>query len=186
MSRLVLEETGLLPHRNPGVMTWSELQRLRPYAPSMGMMLETTSRTLWSEPGGAHYGSPDKDPELRLRVLEDAGRSRIPFSTGVLLGIGETMRDRAESLFAIRDAHERWGHVQETIVQNFRTKSGTAMQNEPDLATQQYVAAVAVSRLVMGADAHIQVPPNLTEPHEKVQLVRLGEVRRHLAVGLRT
>ncbi len=174
MSRLVLEETGLLPHLNPGVMTWSELQRLRPYAPSMGMMLETTSRALWSEPGGAHYGSPDKDPELRLRVLEDAGRGRIPFSTGVLLGIGETMRDRAESLFAIRDAHERWGHVQETIVQNFRTKSGTAMQNEPDLATQQYVAAVAVARLVMGADAHIQAPPNLTEPHELHLLVRAG------------
>jgi len=174
MSRLVLEETGLLPHLNPGVMTWSELQRLRPYAPSMGMMLETTSRALWSEPGGAHYGSPDKDPALRLRVLDDAGRSRIPFSTGVLLGIGETMRDRAESLFAIRDSHARWGHVQETIVQNFRTKSGTAMQNEPDLATQQYVAAVAVSRLVMGADAHIQAPPNLTEPHELHLLVRAG------------
>ena len=174
MAGLVLEETGLLPHLNPGVMTWPELQRLRPYAPSMGMMLETTSRALWSEPGGAHYGSPDKDPVLRLRVLEDAGRSRIPFSTGVLLGIGETMRDRAESLFAIRGAHERWGHVQETIVQNFRTKSGTAMQNEPDLATLQYVAAVAVARLVMGADAHIQVPPNLTEPHELHLLVRAG------------
>jgi FO synthase len=174
MAILVLEETGLLPHLNPGVMTWSELQRLRPYAPSMGMMLETTSRALWSEPGSAHYGSPDKDPELRLRVLEDAGRSRVPFSTGILLGIGETMRDRAESLFAIRDAHERWGHVQETIVQNFRTKSGTAMQNEPDLATQEYVAAVAVARLVMGADAHIQAPPNLTEPHELHLLLRAG------------
>lgn len=174
MSRLVLEETGLLPHLNPGVMTWSELQRLRPYAPSMGMMLETTSRSLWSEPGGAHFGSPDKDPALRLRVLEDAGRSRIPFTTGILLGIGETMRDRAESLFAIRDSHERWGHVQETIVQNFRTKSGTAMQNEPDLATQEYVAAVAVARLVMGADAHIQAPPNLTEPDELHLLVRAG------------
>ncbi len=174
MARLVLEETGLLPHLNPGVMTWAELQRLRPVAPSMGMMLETTSRSLWAEPGGAHHGSPDKDPALRLQVIDDAGRSRIPFTTGLLLGIGETMRDRAESLHAIRDAHARWGHVQETIVQNFRTKQGTAMQNEPDLATQQYVAAVAVARLVMGADAHIQAPPNLTDGDELHLLLRAG------------
>ncbi|WP_448059677.1 7,8-didemethyl-8-hydroxy-5-deazariboflavin synthase CofG [Cellulomonas hominis] len=174
MARLVLTETGLLPHLNPGVMSWSELQRLRPYAPSMGMMLETTSTALWTEPGGAHFGSPDKDPAVRLRVLEDAGRSRIPFSTGVLLGIGETLRDRAESLVAIRASHERWGHVQETIVQNFRTKPGTAMQNEPDLGTLQYVAAVAVARLVMGPDAHVQAPPNLTDPAELHLLVRAG------------
>ncbi|HEY0215557.1 MAG TPA: 7,8-didemethyl-8-hydroxy-5-deazariboflavin synthase CofG [Cellulomonas sp.] len=174
MALLVLEQTGLLPHLNPGVMSWSELQRLRPYAPSMGMMLETTSRSLWSEPGGAHFGSPDKDPAVRLQVLEDAGRSRIPFSTGVLLGIGESLRDRAEALFAIRASHRRWGHVQETIVQNFRTKRGTAMQNEPDLGTRQYVAAVAVARLVMGAEAHVQAPPNLTDPAELHLLVRAG------------
>lgn len=173
-ARLLLEETGMLPHLNPGVMTWQEMQRLRPYAPSMGMMLETTSRELWSEPGGAHYGSPDKDPAVRLRVLEDAGRSRIPFSTGVLLGIGETLRDRADALFAIRDSHRRWGHIQETIVQNFRTKPGTAMQNSPDLGTRQYVAAVAVARLVMGPDAHLQAPPNLTDPQELHLLIRAG------------
>lgn len=174
MARLVLEETGLLPHLNPGVMSWSELQRLRPYSPSMGMMLETTSRALWEEPGGAHYGSPDKDPALRLKVLDDAGRSRIPFTSGLLLGIGETMHDRAEALFALRDLHRRWGHLQETIIQNFRTKAGTAMQNEPDLGTVEYVAAVAVARLVMGPDAHIQAPPNLTDPQELHLLLRAG------------
>lgn len=174
MAEMVLRETGLLPHLNPGVMTWPEMQRLRRISPSMGMMLETTSRALWAERGGAHYGSPDKDPALRLQVIDDAGRSRIPFTTGILLGIGETLTDRAESLFALRDAHARWGHVQEVIVQNFRAKPRTAMQNEPDLATDQYVAAVAVARLVMGADAHIQAPPNLTDPAELNLLIRAG------------
>jgi FO synthase len=174
MAILVLEETGLLPHLNPGVMSWAELQRLRPVAPSMGMMLETTSVRLWAEKGGAHYGSPDKDPALRLRVLEDAGRSRIPFTTGVLLGIGENNAERAESLFAIRAAHERHGHIQETIVQNFRAKKQTAMQNESDLALQEYVAAVAVTRLVMGADARVQTPPNLTDANELALLIRAG------------
>lgn len=174
IARLVLEETGLLPHLNPGVMTWPEMQRLRPLSPSMGMMLETTSRALWAEPGGAHYGSPDKDPALRLQVIDDAGRSRVPFTTGILLGIGETLADRAESLFALRDSHARWGHIQEVIVQNFRAKPRTAMQNEPDLATDQYVAAVAVARLVMGPVAHIQAPPNLTDPEELNLLIRAG------------
>ena len=174
MAQLVLEETGLLPHLNPGVMSWPEMQRLRPLSPSMGMMLETTSRALWAEPGGAHYGSPDKDPALRLQVIDDAGRSRIPFTTGILLGIGETLEDRAESLIALRDSQEKWGHIQEVIVQNFRAKPRTAMQNEPDLATDQYVAAVAVARLVMGPEAHIQAPPNLTDPQELNLLVRAG------------
>jgi FO synthase len=174
MARLVLEETGLLPHLNPGVLTWAEFQRLRPLAPSMGMMLETTSVPLWAERGGAHFGSPDKDPALRLQVLEDAGRSRVPFTTGVLLGIGETLRDRAESLVAIRASHERWGQVQETIVQNFRAKSRTAMQGEPDLAADRYFAAVATARLVLGPDAHLQAPPNLTDPEELGTLLRAG------------
>ena len=174
MGQLVLEETGMLPHFNPGVMSWAEMQRLKPYGPSMGMMLETTSRTLWSEKGQPHYASPDKDPAVRLQVLEDAGRSRIPFSTGVLLGIGETVRDRAESLVAIRESHERWGHIQEVIVQNFRAKPGTAMQNDDDFALQEYVAAVAVARIVMGADMTIQVPPNLTDVPELHLLVRAG------------
>ena len=174
MARLVLEVTGLLPHLNPGVLTWVEFQRLRPFAPSMGMMLETTSVPLWAERGGAHFGSPDKDPALRLQVLEDAGRSRVPFTTGVLLGIGETLRDRAESLVAIRAAHERWGHVQETIVQNFRAKARTAMQGEPDLSADRYFAAVATARLVLGPDAHLQAPPNLTDPAELGMLIRAG------------
>jgi FO synthase len=174
MARLVLDETGLLPHLNPGVLTWVELQRLRPLAPSMGMMLETTSVRLWAEQGGAHFGSPDKDPALRLQVLEDAGRSRVPFTTGVLLGIGETLRDRADSLIAIRATHERWGHVQETIVQNFRAKARTAMQGEPDLATDRYFAAVATARLVLGPGAHVQAPPNLTDPAELGGLIRAG------------
>ncbi|CAN5357955.1 bifunctional FO biosynthesis protein CofGH [soil metagenome] len=174
MAKAVLEETGLLPHLNPGVMSWAEMQRLKPFAPSMGMMLETTSVSLWSEKGQAHYGSPDKDPAIRLQVLEDAGRSRIPFSTGVLLGIGETHRDRAESMLAIRESHERWGHIQETIVQNFRAKPGTAMQNDEDLALQDYIASVAVARIVMGPHARIQVPPNLTDAAELHLLVRAG------------
>lgn len=174
MAILVLEETGLLPHLNPGVMSWSELQRLRPVAPSMGMMLETTATRLWSEKGGVHYGSPDKNPAIRLRVLEDAGRSRIPFTTGVLLGIGENDSERADALFEIRRLHERHGHIQETIVQNFRAKPRTAMQNEADLALQEYVAAVAVARIVMGPDATIQAPPNLTDAQELGLLLRAG------------
>lgn len=174
MAVLVMSETGMVTHLNPGVMTWAELQRLRPVAPSMGMMLETTATRLWSEKGGVHYGSPDKDPALRLRVLDDAGRSRIPFTTGVLLGIGENQAERAEALFAIRESHERWGHVQECIVQNFRAKPRTAMQNEVDLELQEYIANVAVARLVLGADMTIQAPPNLTDEQELGLLVRAG------------
>ena len=122
----VLEQTGLLPHLNPGVMTWGELQRLKPVAPSLGMMLETTADV------PAHHGSPDKDPAVRLRVLEDAGRHAVPFTTGLLVGIGETLRDRAETVFAIRASHRRHGHVQEVIVQNFRAKDDTAMRAAPD------------------------------------------------------
>jgi FO synthase len=145
----------------------------------MGMMLETTSRRLFEEPGQVHYGSPDKDPAVRLAVIEDAGRARIPFTTGVLIGIGETVRDRAESLVAIRDAHERnrvdgQGHVQEVIVQNFRAKDHTAMRAAADAETLEYVAAVAVARLVMGPDMRIQVPPNLSDPTELELLVRAG------------
>ena len=102
MAIRVLEETGLLPHLNPGVMSWSELSRLKPVAPSMGMMLETTSRRLYETKGLAHYGSPDKDPDVRLRVLEDAGRLSVPFTTGLLVGIGETLEERADTIFALR------------------------------------------------------------------------------------
>lgn len=179
IARLVTAETGLLAHLNPGVMTADELRMLRPTAPSMGMMLETTSRALFEQPGQVHYGSPDKDPAVRLAVIEDAGRARVAFTTGILVGIGETMRDRAESLVALRDAHERYavdarGHVQEVIVQNFRAKPRTAMQGAPDAALLEYVTTVAVARLVMGPRMRIQVPPNLSDSAEFDLLVRAG------------
>ncbi len=174
MARLVTAETGLLAHANPGVMTADELRMLRPVAPSMGMMLETTSRFLYEEPGQVHYGSPDKDPAVRLRVIDDAGREKVPFTTGILVGIGETLRDRAESLVALREAHDRHGHVQEIIVQNFRAKPRTAMRATPDASVLEYVTAVAVARLVMGPRMRIQVPPNLSDPAEFELLVRAG------------
>jgi FO synthase len=157
----VLEETGLLPHLNPGVLTWAELQRLRPVAPSMGMMLETTSERLWSTPGEAHYKSPDKEPAVRLRVLADAGRVGVPFTTGILIGIGETLTERAESLHAIRRVAREYGHLQEVIVQNFRAKPDTAMRSTPDAELDDLAATVAVARLVLGPKARIQAPPNL-------------------------
>ncbi|MEU0552306.1 bifunctional FO biosynthesis protein CofGH [Micromonospora sp. NPDC005979] len=157
----VLEETGLLPHLNPGVLSWSELQRLKPVAPSMGMMLETTATRLWSEPGGPHYGSPDKEPAVRLRVLDDAGRVGVPFTTGLLIGIGETPAERVDALFAIRRAHREYGHLQEVIVQNFRAKPDTAMRGMPDAELHDLAATVAVARLLLGPKARIQAPPNL-------------------------
>ncbi|WP_127355311.1 bifunctional FO biosynthesis protein CofGH [Actinacidiphila soli] len=163
MAIRVLEETGLLPHLNPGVMSWTDLQRLKPVAPSMGMMLETTATRLWSEPGGPHYGSPDKDPAVRLRVLEDAGRSNVPFTTGILIGIGETYEERAESLFAIRRIARQYHGVQEVIVQNFRAKPDTAMRGMPDAELEELAAAIAVARLILGPNARVQAPPNLVD-----------------------
>ena len=159
----VLEETGLLPHLNPGVMSWGEMQRLRPVAPSMGMMLETTATRLWSEKDGAHYGSPDKEPAVRLRVLEDAGRVGIPFTTGILIGIGENRTERAESLFAIRRIHRQYGHIQEVIIQNFRAKPDTAMRSAPDADAYDLAATVAVARLILGPGMRVQAPPNLID-----------------------
>ena len=157
----VLEETGLLPHLNPGVLSWEELSRLKPVAPSMGMMLETTATRLWSEPGGPHYGSPDKEPAVRLRTLTDAGRVGVPFTTGILIGIGENRVERAESIFAIRSAARAHGHIQETIVQNFRAKPDTAMRNDPDADLEDLAATIAVARLVLGPKMRLQAPPNL-------------------------
>ena len=164
----VLEQTGLLPHLNPGVLSWSELQRLKPVAPSMGMMLETTADV------PAHRGSPDKVPAVRLRTLEDAGRLSVPFTTGLLVGIGESVRDRAETVFAIRASHARHGHVQEVIVQNFRAKADTAMRNEPDAGIQEFLAAVAVTRLVMGPRMRVQSPPNLVDLAQTAALLAAG------------
>jgi len=164
----VLEQTGLLPHLNPGVMSWEELQRLKPIAPSMGMMLETTATV------PAHRGSPDKVPAIRLRVLEDAGRHAVPFTTGLLVGVGESLRDRAETVFAIRAAHRRHGHVQEVIVQNFRAKDDTAMRTAPDTSLEEFLAAIAVTRLVMGPRMRVQAPPNLVDLAETRALLGAG------------
>ncbi len=161
MAIRVLEETGLLPHLNPGVLTWQDFQRLKPVAPSMGMMLETTARRLYTERGGPHFGSPDKDPAVRLRVLEDAGRSSVPFTTGILIGIGETMAERADSIFAIRGVAREYRGIQEVIVQNFRAKPDTKMRGVPDADLEDLAATIAVARLVLGPGARIQAPPNL-------------------------
>jgi len=170
MAIRVLEETGLLPHLNPGVMTWQDFQRLKPVAPSMGMMLETTSRRLFEEKGQAHFGSPDKDPAVRLRVLEDAGRSSVPFTTGILIGIGETVRDRAESIFAIRKVAREYGGIQEVIVQNFRAKPDTKMRATPDADLQELAATIAVTRLVLGPRMRVQAPPNLVDSEYELML----------------
>ncbi|WP_088281532.1 bifunctional FO biosynthesis protein CofGH [Kineosporia sp. A_224] len=170
----VLEATGLLPHVNPGVMSWEEIGRLKPVSPSMGMMLETSSRRLFETPGEAHFGSPDKDPAVRLRTIEDAGRLSVPFTTGILVGIGETLAERAESLLDLRRLARQYGHVQEVIVQNFRAKPATAMRAAPDADADEYLAAVAVARVVLGPRMRIQVPPNLSEPAALARLLAAG------------
>lgn len=170
----VLEETGLLPHLNPGVMSWSELARLKPVAPSMGLMLESTSRRLFETKGLPHYGCPDKDPAVRLRVVTDAGRLSIPFTTGLLVGIGETLQERAETLHAIRKSHKEFGHIQEVIVQNFRAKEHTAMASAPDADIQDFLATVATARLVLGPGMRVQAPPNLVSREECLALIAAG------------
>jgi len=162
MAVRVLEETGLLPHLNPGVMSWEEMNRLKPVSPSMGMMLETTSRRLFETKGEAHHGSPDKDPAVRLRVLEDAGRLSIPFTTGLLVGIGETLEERADTIFALRASATAYGAIQEVIVQNFRAKPDTAMRHADDLGLDEYLAAIAVTRLVLGPQG---AGPGPAQPH---------------------
>jgi len=174
MAVRVLEETGLLPHLNPGVMSWEEIGRLKPVAPSMGMMLETTSRRLFETRGLAHFGSPDKDPDVRLRVLEDAGRQSVPFTTGLLVGIGETLEERADTIFALRRVARAYGGVQEVIVQNFRAKPDTAMRHADDLPLDDYRAAIAVTRLVLGPSARVQAPPNLVSASECAALLGAG------------
>ncbi|NGO71614.1 bifunctional FO biosynthesis protein CofGH [Streptomyces boncukensis] len=169
----ILEETGLLPHLNPGVMSWTDFQRLKPVAPSMGLMLETTATRLWSEPGGPHHGSPDKDPAVRLRHLEDAGRSSVPLTSGLLLGIGETYQERAESLFALRRIARTYHGIQELILQNFRAKPDTAMRGMPDAELDDLVATVAVARHIMGPSACLQAPPNLVAG-EFARLIEAG------------
>ncbi len=169
----ILEETGLLPHLNPGVLSWTDFQTLKPVAPSMGMMLETTAERLWSEPGGPHHGSPDKEPAVRLRVLEDAGRSNVPFTSGLLIGIGETYEERAESLFALRKVQRAYHGIQEIIVQNFRAKPDTAMRGMPDAELEDLAATVAVARHILGPSGCLQAPPNLVDS-EYALLIEAG------------
>ena len=160
-ARLVLEETGLLPHLNPGVMSREELAVLRKVSVSQGIMLETASDRL-SRRGGPHFGSPDKLPAARLATIDAAGRESVPFTTGILIGIGESRRERIEALLAIRDLHERHGHVQEVIVQNFRAKPGTRMADAPEPSLDELLWSAAVARLVLPLDVHVQAPPNLS------------------------
>ncbi len=169
---LVLRETGLLPHLNPGVMSEDWLRRLRAVSVSQGVMLETAAERL-SERGGPHFGSPDKRPRVRMATLEAAGRARVPFTTGLLIGIGETRAERIESLLAIRELHERYGHIQEVIVQNFRAKPGTRMGDAPEPALEDHLWTVAVARIVLGPDMSIQAPPNL-QPAGLTQLIEAG------------
>jgi len=171
-AKVVHQETGLLPHFNPGLLTESDFKTLRPFAPSMGVMLETTSSRL-SETGGPHFGSPDKEPALRLSMLEAAGRAAVPFTTGILIGIGETRLERIEALTAIRDADNRYGHIQEVIIQNFCPKPGTRMANAPASSETELVWTIAVARLLLGGKANIQAPPNLS-PGRLEQLLGAG------------
>ena len=170
MAIRVLEETGLLPHLNPGVMNSEDFQRLKPVAPSMGMMLETTSTRLFATKGGPHYGSPDKDPKVRLQVLEDAGRANVPFTTGILIGIGETLEERADAIFALSKVQRAYGGIQEVIVQNFRAKPDTKMRSTPDAELADLAATIAVTRLVLGPGARVQAPPNLVGDEHQLMI----------------
>ena len=162
MSRLVLTETGLFPHANPGLMDDAAQAALRPSNPSMGLMLENISPRLM-EPGMPHHGCPDKDPELRMATIEAAGRQKVPFTTGVLVGIGERPDEVVDSLFALAAAHRRHGHIQEIIVQNFRAKADTPKRRDAEPTVQYFARVVAVARWIFGPAMNLQAPPNLTE-----------------------
>jgi FO synthase len=159
MTALVLDQTGLLPHSNPGLMSAEDLRRLRESNVSMGLMLESTNPL--GGRGAAHWRAPDKVPSLRLQTIEEAGRLSIAFTTGILVGIGETAEDRVDSLFAIRRAHEEYGHIQEVIVQPFRAKPGTRMAAATEPSLEELQRTLAVARLVLGGDINLQSPPNL-------------------------
>jgi FO synthase len=163
MCELVLQETKLLPHSNPGLMSANWIERLSRTNASLGLMLETTSPNLM-QPGSAHEKAPDKVPSLRLKTIEDAGKLGVPFTTGILIGIGETLEDRVDSLLAIKRLHEQYGHVQEVIVQNFRAKPDIPMANSPEPDTEDHLRTLAVARLVL-RDMNIQAPPNLSDDH---------------------
>jgi FO synthase len=167
MCAMVLEKTGLLPHVNAGVMSEQDILALREVSASQGLMLESISQRL-CEKGGPHYGSPDKRPAVRLQTIAAAGRAQVPFTTGILIGIGETREERIEALVALRDLHDRWGHIQEVIVQNFKAKPGTRMAGAPEPDLDELIWTIAVARLIFGPAMSIQAPPNLTEDYAKL------------------
>lgn len=171
MCERVVSETGLLPHANPGLMGRRDLKTLRQFNPSMGLMLESTSERL-TLPGMAHDNAPDKPPSLRLKTIEEAGRLKIPFTTGILIGIGETLDERVDSLFAIRELHERYGHIQEAIIQNFRAKPEIPMRDHPEPTQADHARTIAVARLVL-REMNVQAPPNLSDD-EYPFLMRAG------------
>ncbi len=173
MADLVLKETGLLPHTNPGVMTEEEIAMLRRVSVSQGIMLESTSERL-CERGGPHYGSPDKRPSVRLETIRLAGKLRVPFTSGILIGIGETRLERIESLLALRDLHQQYGHIQEIIIQNFRAKAETRMADAPEPDLDDLLWTLAIARIIFGGEMNIQAPPNLSP----------GTYQRLLAAGL--
>jgi FO synthase len=166
MSQRVAEETSLFPHANPGVMTASEILALRPFNPSMGLMLENISPRLM-EPGMPHHACPDKDPEVRVATIEAAGRAGVPFTTGILVGIGEHRDEVIDSLFALARLQQRWGCIQEVIVQNFRAKADTPMRRHAEPVPAWFALVVAVARWILGPEMNLQVPPNLTERFEQ-------------------
>jgi 7,8-didemethyl-8-hydroxy-5-deazariboflavin synthase CofG subunit len=163
MCELVLRETSLLPHPNPGLLSAEWVARLAAVSPSMGLMLESTNSDLLAA-GRAHDNAPDKVPAKRLRTIEDAGKQRVPFTTGLLIGIGESLEDRVDTLLAIRDLDQRYGHIQEVIVQNFRVKPTIPMAKWPEPSQVEMLRTVAVARLLLPA-VNIQAPPNLSAPY---------------------
>lgn len=167
--RVVLEETGLLPHSNPGLMGRRDLRRLKEVNISLGLMLESISDRL-GLPSGPHFNAPDKKASLRLKTIEEAGELRIPFTTGLLIGIGENWGERIDSLFAIRELHERHGHIQEIIIQNFRPKPEIPMQDHPEPSHEEMVKTIALARLILGGEMNIQAPPNLSPESYEVYL----------------
>jgi FO synthase len=170
---LVLQHTPLLPHANPGLMSYSDLARLKDLNASMGIMLESVSERLLA-PGATHDDAPDKRPALRLKTIENAGKLQIPFTTGILIGIGETREERVDSLMAIRHLHEAYGHIQEVIIQNFRTKPAIPMKDCPEPTLLDMLQTVAVARLLLGGSMNIQAPPNLTP--DSYQLLLLAGI----------
>jgi FO synthase len=172
MAELVLRETGLLPHLNPGVMAPADIERLRAASVSQGIMLESAAERLRHR-GGPHFGSPDKDPAVRLETIRAAGEAAVPFTTGILIGIGETRRERIEALLALRDLHDRYGHLQEIIIQNFRAKPGTRMAQAPEPDLDDHLWTIAAARLIFGPEMNIQAPPNLN-PGALAEMISAG------------